>query len=548
MKMTSPLPRVAVLFLAGILVSGCSKPKDSAARKPLLYQSPMHPWITSDKPGNCTICGMQLVPVYEGQMASDSSVLSLSPETARVIGLETATAAVEPLEKSIRFSGVLEDDDTLHRVVAAFYDGRIEQVFVQQVGEKVKAGQPLASIYSPDLLYVVREYQNAVTQGGKNDAVARNARHRLIQYGLVPAQVDALATAPRDRYAVDILAPMDGTVLVRNAYQGQYVKNGERLFEIGNLSRLWFKAEVYEKDLPFIRIGQKVEITSPAAPGRTFAGEVTFLDPNFDPSSRSTKIRIEVDNPLSDKPGSYERVLPHRAYAEAELRAPTQPVLSVPRAALIRDGKREVVYVEKRPGEFEMRTVQAGRSGDGRVEILSGLSAGEVVAARGNLMLDAEAQLRSGGQEAESPKKTLPVPLADFFGKLAAISSALASDDLAAAEKEVPWKIDGTPDAGSDAALSSVWSRLQALPPLEKAADLAEFRREFHVWSTAAAEAVLDLKKAGYIVPVHVFECPMTGDSFPGAPDTSRWVQSSGETANPYLGQEMKTCGKEVAK
>lgn len=391
--------RVLVLCLAATLLSGCPKPVDTA-RKPLLYRSPMHPWITSDKPGNCTICGMKLVPEYEDSASAGTAVLIVSPETARVIGLETAPATIEPLVQTIRLSGILEDDDTLHRVIAAYYEGRIEQVYVQQAGEKVKAGQPLASIYSPDLLYVVREYQEALTRG-KNDPVAANSRHRLIQYGLSPSQVDALATSPRDRYALDILAPMDGTILVRNAYQGQYVKNGERLFEMGNLARLWFKAEIYERDLPLVRTGQKAEITSPAAPGRTFEGVVTFLDPTFDPDSRSTKIRIEVENPLATPSGSYERVLPHRAYAEAEIRTSSEPVLSVPRDALIRDGRREVVYVEKDTGTYEMREVRAGRTGDARVEILSGLEAGDVVVARGNLMLDAEAQLRAGGKGAK---------------------------------------------------------------------------------------------------------------------------------------------------
>lgn len=533
--------------IAALLFSGCSKPGNSD-RKPKLYQSPMHPWITSDKPGDCTICGMKLVPVYDDKPHSDSSLLSISDGTARVIGLETAVASVEPLEKSIRFSGILEDDDTLHRVVAAFYDGRIEQVFVQQVGEKIQAGQPLASIYSPELLYVVREYQNAASRG-RNDPVARNARHRLIQYGLVPAQVDALATESKDRYALDILAPMDGTILVRNAYQGQYVKNGERLFEMGNLARLWFKAEVYERDLPFIHTGLKAVVTSPAAPGRTFDGVVTFLDPNFDAGSRSTKVRIELDNPLTDRPGAYERVLPHRAYAEAEIRAVSAPVLSIPRTALIRDGRREVVYLQKAPGEFEMRAVRAGRSGGDRVEIVSGLEAGETVAARGNLMLDAEAQLRAGGRESEVPTKRLPSALDRFFARLSAISGALAADDLAAALKELPWRLElGELPAGSDAAVSAAWSGLRDLPPFESAGDLAGLRKAFHLWSSAAAKAALELKSAGYDVPAHIFECPMTGSSFPGAPQSSRWVQSGDKTLNPYLGLDMQTCGQEVEK
>lgn len=526
--------------------SGCSKP-DSSARKPKLYQSPMHPWITSDKPGNCTICGMQLVPVYgDKPHADDSNLLEISPGTARVIGLTTAKVAVGPLEKTIRLSGILEDDDRLHRVVAAFYDGRIEQVYVQQVGEKVKAGQPLASIYSPELLYVVREYQNAAARG-KSDPIAVNSRRRLIQYGLSPAQVDKLATASRDRYALDLLAPMDGTILVRNAYQGQYVKNGERLFELGNLARLWFKAEVYERDLPVIRTGLKAVITSPAAPGRTFDGVVTFLDPNFDPGSRSTKIRIEVDNPLSGKLGAYERVLPHRAYAEAAIQAVSEPVLNIPRAALVRDGRREVVYLQKAPGEFEMRAVKAGRSGDERVEIVSGITDGDIVVASGNLMLDAEAQLRSGGMDNAAPQKQLPGALEQFFGKLSALAVVLASDDLSAAQKELPIALGETP-VGTDAETSAAWAKIRGLPAFEKSGDLPALRKSFYSWSTAAAELVLELKGAGYEVPFHVFECPMTGTSFPGAPKSARWVQSGEMTLNPYLGLEMQTCGKEVER
>jgi Cu(I)/Ag(I) efflux system membrane fusion protein len=544
MKSTILLLQAVVFCFVAAGFSGCSKP-DASTRKPKLYQSPMHPWITSDKPGNCTICGMQLVPVYDDKPhADDSNLLDISPGTARAIGLTTAKATVGPLEKSIRLSGILEDDDTLHRVVAAFYDGRIEQVYVQQVGEKVKAGQPLASIYSPELLYVVREYQNAAARG-KADPVAVNSRHRLIQYGLSPAQVDGLATATRDRYALDLLAPMDGTILVRNAYQGQYVKNGERLFEMGNLARLWFKAEVYERDLPVIRTGLKAVITSPAAPGRSFDGVVTFLDPNFDPGSRSTKIRIEVDNPLSDRPGAYERVLPHRAYAEAEILAVSEPVLNIPRAALVRDGRREVVYVEKAPGEFEMRAVKAGRSGDGSVEIVSGLAAGDTVVASGNLLLDAEAQLRGGGSETIAPTKQLPGTVVEFLRKLSALSGALASDDLSAAQKELPVSL-GEPPAGADAEISAAWTKLRGLPPLEKAGDLPAFRKEFHTWSTAAAGLVLELKSAGYDVPFHVFECPMTGGSFPGAPKSARWVQIGDKTLNPYLGMDMQTCGQEV--
>ncbi len=540
MKTISPILRIVGLCLAAGFLSACSKPAEPA-RKPKFYQSPMHPWITSDKPGNCTICGMQLVPVYDDKPASNASALEVSAQTARVLGLATAPVLMEPLHKAVRVSGILEDDDTLHRVVAAFYDGRIEQVYVQQVGQKVQAGQPLASIYSPDLLYVVREFQNASARA-KNDPVAVNSRHRLIQYGLSPAQVDGLVNMPKDRYSIDILAPSDGTILVRNAYQGQYVKNGERLFEMGNLARLWFEAEIYERDLPFVRIGEKAVISTPAVPGRTFEGEVTFLDPNFDPQSRSTKIRIEVDNPLSVAPGGYERLLPRRAYAEALVETKTPPVLTVPRSALIRDGRREVVYLQTAPGQYEMKSVQSGRTGEDRAEIVSGLKEGDMVASSGNLMLDAESQLRLGASLVPGKEKPLPEEWAGFLESIASVSAALAADDAAAAGRiEIP-ALHET----KEAPFSEAFLKAGKLPPLPKTSDLAQVRAAFFGWSTTAADLALELKRQGYEVPVRVFECPMTGSSFPGAPQHARWVQNGAKPFNPYLGMEMQDCGNEI--
>lgn len=385
-----------VVLLAALTLSACDRVPE---RRPKFYQSPMHPWITSDKPGNCTICGMKLVPVFDEKPAGTAQVneLTLSEASQKSLGVATATVTREPLTDRLRLSGILEDDDTKHRVVGAFYDGRIDKVYVQQVGQRVKAGQPLATIYSPELLYVVREFQNSSARA-KNDPGAANSRQRLIQYGLAPAQVDALASAGRDIYTLDILAPADGTVLVRNAWQGQYVKNGERLFEIGDLARMWFKAEIYERDVDAIRIGQKAEVTSPAAPGRSFEGVVTFIDPSFDPITRSTKIRIEVNNPPTDPPSAMERQLPHRAYGEAAIETSTLPVLSVPRSALLRDGRREIVMLESAPGQFRPRDVKVGRVTATRAELLEGVAEGDKIVVQGNLLIDAEVQLRKGGE------------------------------------------------------------------------------------------------------------------------------------------------------
>ena len=377
-------------------------------------------------PATARFAGWRLSPSMRESRAwrSDPGIVALNPRSVDVLAVTTVPVRRLDLTKSLRFSGILEDDENIHRIIAAFYDGRIDEIYVEHVGQYVEKGQPLAAIYSPELLYVVREYQNALASG--DPAVARNSAQRLVQYGLSPEQVAALARQPDNVYTIDLLAPISGTVLTKKAFKGQYIKTGEPLFEMGNLSRLWFHAEVYERDLPDIRIGQKATLTTPTVPGREFEGTVTFIDPNFDPRTRSTKVRIEVDNPpVNGEQHGLQRVLPHRAYAEAEIAANFGEALVIPRSAVLRDGRRSVVYVEKSPGAYEQRSVKTGRVGDEGIEILDGLKDGERVVAQGNLMIDAEAQLR-GSVAATQSMSALSKPVGEeFLRQLAQVSEGL---------------------------------------------------------------------------------------------------------------------------
>jgi membrane fusion protein, copper/silver efflux system len=541
------LAAMATLSLGGVSCSKAPEPE----RKVKMYQSPMHPWITSEKPGNCTICGMALVPVYEGEsgIEVDPGIVALNPRSVDVLAVTAVPVRRLDLSKSLRFSGILEDDENIHRIIAAFYDGRIDQIYVEHVGQQVEKGQPLAAIYSPELLYVVREYQNAMRSG--DPAVARNSAQRLVQYGLSAEQVAVLAKQPDNVYTIDLLAPISGTVLVKKAFKGQYIKTGEPLFEMGNLSRLWFHAEVYERDLPDIRIGQKATLTTPTVPGRTFEGIVTFIDPNFDARTRSTKVRIEVDNPPADgEQHGLQRVLPHRAYAEAEIAANFGEALVIPRSAVLRDGRRSVVYVEKSPGAYEQRSVKTGRVGDEGIEILKGLNEGERVVAQGNLMIDAEAQLR-GSIASTQTMSALSKPVGqEFLRQLAQVSEALAADDEVAAV-EAGKKLQDlatSMERSGDPHIDGLLAQLKEIPKISGANGLKALRQTFLPWSTAGADLALALKQGGQASDVTVFECPMTGDSFPGAPAKAKWVQSRSEIRNPYFGAEMLSCGAEVKR
>lgn len=375
----------------------------SGERKILFYQSAMHPWIKSDQPGKCTICGMELTPVFEGDAAITAvpGFVTLGSNAISVLNVKTIPTRKGPLVRTLRVAGVLNDNDSRRRVISAWVPGRIDQLHVGFVGAEVTEGQPLARFFSPSLLEAERQFlavhrsltSASHTPNPENSFLLETAAQRLLQLGLTQPQIQALPSKPASNIFSEILAPASGTVISRFAYPGQYVAEGEKLFEIADLSTLWFLFDAYEQDLPFLAPDQPVEVTSPTAPGRTFNGSIRFIDPNLSDLTRSAKVRVELTNPVVADSPQIRRALPHRAFAEGRLRLTTPDVLLVPRSAVLSPGDQPVVYVDHGAGAYEQRTVRLGRLGDDHHEVLDGLAPDEPVVVQGNLLIDAQAQL-----------------------------------------------------------------------------------------------------------------------------------------------------------
>src|SRR4051812_16969363 len=331
-------------------------------RKVLFYQSPMHPWIKSDKPGRCTICGMELSPVYEGDagIATDTHLVTLPKQAVTVTGIETAPVTKQAIRRTIRVSGMIDDDDTKHRRLSATADGRVEKLFVNYVGAEVEAGQPLATLYSPALRTAFSEYQIIAKQPdtGQRSQLLTGIRERLLRLGMAAKDIDAAAVADKVPVEIKIQTPIAGTVVARNVYEGQYVKEGDVLFEIGDFSKMWFVFDAYERDIPWLRVGAEVEITTPALPGRVLKAPVAFIDPNLNPETRSAKVRVVLDNPLSQESGKHRHELLHKLYAEGHIMTESAPTLTVPRSAVLWPAGKPVVYVAKDEGVYEPRNVQ----------------------------------------------------------------------------------------------------------------------------------------------------------------------------------------------
>jgi Cu(I)/Ag(I) efflux system membrane fusion protein len=262
----------------------------SGERKVLYYQSAMHPWIKSDKPGRCTICGMELTPVYEGEKGFDDAggenIVALTQNQIQVLHVQTVEAKTRPLVRTLRVAGMIDDNAMRHRALSAYVDGRVDKLHVNFIGAEVTEGQPLAEFYSPTLLQAEREYRQL---GGE---LKQNTGLRLRQMGLTPTQIEALDQKPADALTSQILAPISGTVVAQSIYEGQYVATGQQLFEIADFSTMWFMFRAYEQDMPWIKLGQSVTVTTPSLPDKSFVGKIAFIDPNFDEATRSTKVRV----------------------------------------------------------------------------------------------------------------------------------------------------------------------------------------------------------------------------------------------------------------
>ena len=494
----------------------------------MFYQSPMHPWVKSDKPGQCTVCGMDLVPVYEGGAGFDKAaagIVMLPAGSPNVVGVQTAEVKKQPLVRTLRIAGMIGEDESRHGIISAPVEGRIDGLSMNHEGQQITKRQPLATIFSRTLLNAAGDYKLALAQG---EEAALPAKRRLEQFGLVWEQIKAIPTRQSDDNYFGILAPMTGTIVKTYVAEGQYVREGDRLFEIAEFTKMWFMFGAPEQDLPWIKVGQIVTLQTASLPGESLKGRVAFINPNLEAMSRTAMVRVVLENP--------ERRLKNRTWASGTIELEAPEVMTIPRSAVLWPGDAPRVYVEKSPGTYEQRSVKPGRAGDLLWEVLDGLKEGERVVSSGTMLIDSQAQLDAMvATPAPAPDGRIeianPAAWTDFMKAAAALNGSLAGDDLAAANAALK-SLPPAPDA-----------LIKTPVPAEKA-DIRELRKAFLPWSQEVAAVALKLKP--HMPGLHVFKCPMTDQLWPGAPANAAWIQLSGELRNPYWGAEMLECGMEV--
>ena len=376
-------------------------PEPEGQRKIKYWQAPMDPTYIRDEPGKSPM-GMDLVPVYEDEEEDFAAgAIRIDPVFVQNIGVQSEMVQRTDIPFTIRTVGTLTYDDNQITWVNTKYEGWIESVYVNYVGEPVEQGQKLFEIYSPQLVTTQKEYLHALdyaermTESDYPEIERRaksllgSARERLSYWDISEEQIDALETTRELRRTLAVVAPIGGVVVEKmdQALDGMFVKAGMNLYKIVDLSSIWLEATVYEHQVPWLRVGSRAEIELPYEPGRTLSGRIRYLYPFFDEKTRTMKVSVELPNP-----GGRLRA---DMYANVVFDVPSaKNVLAAPEEAVLHSGERDVIVIDRGNGTFQVREVTLGMNGGGLWEVKEGLEAGDRIVVSAQFLIDSESTLK----------------------------------------------------------------------------------------------------------------------------------------------------------
>ncbi len=425
-SITSPAPAKDSMGMDYLPVYAEEKPK---VREVLFWRNPMNPAITSPVFAKDEM-GMDYLPVYaDGDRSGDepAGTVKIDPVTVQNIGVRTATVEQRALARELNALGQVDLNEEKLARLHPKTSGWIEQLRVDETGVRVDKNTILLGLYSPELVAAQREYLVALENWEvlRNSSVGRmkvsakrllqSSRERLELFDVPAHQIKELKKSRKIKKQLHIHSPFAGRVMHIGARDGQYITPKDELYLIADLSRIWVNVDIYEDDLPWMKIGDRAEMTVRAAPGRLFTGKVTFIHPTMQKRSRTVRVRLEFDNP--------ELVLKPGMFANVKLHVDEQPnAVVVPSEAIVRSGTREQLFVVREPGKFEPRLVTLGVSAGGYTQILVGVEVGEEVVTSSQFLIDSESKLREATAKMMAVMAAESAPAVDI--------SDMAMDDM----------------------------------------------------------------------------------------------------------------------
>lgn len=536
------------------------------AEAPRAYVCPMHPQIRLKTPGKCPVCGMDLAEEISAAAPSSSEEITLSARSQRIAKVGVAEVERSAGARELHLLGTVVPDESRLRAVTSWTGGRIDKLVVRTTGAKVRRGQVIAELYSPELYAATRDYlvtlnrrdegANGETSGSWMDGATKAARARLELLGMQAGAIERLEQSRKAPKTVKVRSQFSGTVIERRVETGNFVTAGAPLLSLADLSQVWVEVEAFESDLPLLTVGQEVTVTPSATGGAPFSGKVAFIDPVLDVAARTAKVRVEVSNPRGElRPGMF-------VHARVESKLEAEPgLLSIPDTAVLWTGRRSVVYVEK-PGAktptYTLREVVVGPKAGSVYPVRGGLSEGERVVVRGAFVLDADLQLRGQTSmmdmagDVERPSRTPMVVTDAMLASLdpvlrgyLEVQEALAADKItqgrAALDRLATTATNVVPEGSSKSA--ELWDKIASslignARKAHRAEADAEVRLAFEDMNEPMTRLLSQFGNP-LAESLQTAFCPMAFDN-----RGAGWIQRTGSVANPYYGAAMLRCGE----
>ncbi|QEG01492.1 Cation efflux system protein CusB precursor [Stieleria maiorica] len=576
------------------------------------YICPMMCTPPSTEPGRCPVCAMELVEATSSG-GGDGISVTIEASARRLVGIQTAMSKMGEMTRTIRTIGSIDFDESRLSTISAYIDGRLENMYADYVGVEVVEGEDLALIYSPQLYSAQTEFVTSLEGSSSkrfqigDSNLQDMARENLSELGMTQAQIASLKSSRNPQSRIRIKSPQSGTVIEKTAVEGDYLKTGQKLFRIADLTSVWMMLDLFPDDAANVRFGQQVEAEIQSIPGEVFTGRVAFIDPTVNKRTRTVRVRVEVmnfDGKL--RPGDYATarvtvpavpmdaiydpalagkyispmhpqvireqpgkcplcardLVPTSQLGYATEPQPEQRVVTVPRDSVLLTGDNGVIYVETEPGRFEIRRVSVGSMNDDEAVIIEGLAAGETVATGGNFLIDSQMQL-AGNPSLMDPSKAPshspgPLELPNSQPIMLADNAASDFDKAYDAYFEIQCAMaaDMTPPPVALNTMLDSLSRLEmsAEVPDDAQMQLAKSRR-----AALRMDGSLETAREAYRAVSHgmlraaiIARGPKTAKALthyycPMVPGGGGdWMQPGGELANPYWGDEMLRCGEVV--
>ncbi|MDC6388886.1 efflux RND transporter periplasmic adaptor subunit [Maribacter sp. PR1] len=545
-----------------------------------MWTCSMHPQIMQPEPGDCPICGMDLIPAETGAEGLSANEIKMTDNAMALANIRTSVVGKGSMDgNSLKLSGKIRENEEANAVQVTYFAGRIEKLYVNYTGESVGKGKLLATIYSPELVSAQQELLTAASMKESQPALYKAVRNKLKLWKLSDKQINSIEESGQVQENFPVYATVSGTVTEKMVEEGDYVKQGQPLYKIANLNSVWAVFDAYENQIASLKTGQEIKLTTNAYPNKEFTAKVSFVDPLLNSATRTVMVRAVLNNS--------EDLLKPGMFVEGRIDMSSErsdEVINVPSTAVMWTGERSVVYVKTNPNEpiFEMREVTLGNTNGESFTILSGLESGDEIVTNGTFTVDAAAQLQGkksmmnaeggktmtgheghlGMQEDNSVENTNEAnhsqmkerievsnkfqnQLKQVFDDYILLKDALVNDDAKGAQqagkqinqslKKVDMKLL------SDEKAHNHWMTIQkelntSANAISSNTDISKQRGHFKHLS---AHMISSVQLFGVNKDVYIQFCPMA-DNNKGA----YWISLEEEVRNPYYGEAMLTCGE----